>query len=253
MLSFTSTIHDPENRLGYMVEKLGDHLKALFESAIVAYTPQTHPDAVTLLEKKGYMVYKAGDSVISCYQIALSKAIDNDVNTLFYCDLDRALHWIKSYPDELKQILDTPIENDFTMIGRTKRALETHPETQILTEAIGNMVASNVLGFDKIPDILGTTWIMTPQLMKTVLKQKPVNDFGFYSEWPIKLWRSANNPKYKEVEGLEWETPDRYQEEIRTQGLEKWKLNFQTANEWKRRTNMLRDFVDSAICMSLAQ
>jgi hypothetical protein len=60
----------------------------------------------------------------------------------------------------------------------------------------------------------------------------------------MKLWRSAGNPLYLEREGLEWETPDRYQEEIRTQGLEGWKLNFQTVNEWRRRIAMLKDFIE---------
>jgi len=61
----------------------------------------------------------------------------------------------------------------------------------------------------------------------------------------MNLWQSASNPLYIEREGLEWETPDRYQEEIKTQGLEKWKLNFQTVNEWKRRTAMLNDFIEA--------
>jgi hypothetical protein len=80
-----------------------------------------------------------------------------------------------------------------------------------------------------------------------ILEQKPVNEFGFYAQWPMKLWQSANNPLYIEREGLEWETPDRYQEEIKTQGLETWKQSFQTINEWRRRTAMLRDFIDSLV------
>jgi hypothetical protein len=107
-------------------------------------------------------------------------------------------------------------------------------------------MSSKVLGFNATRDVLGTTWIMTPRLAKMILEQQPVNEFGFYAEWPMKLWRSATDLLYIEQEGLEWETPDRYQEEIKTQGLERWKLNFQTVNEWKRRTRMLKDFIDSA-------
>jgi neutral trehalase len=61
------------------------------------------------------------------------------------------------------------------------------------------------------------------------------------------LWRSARNPLYIEVEGLEWETLDRYRDEIKTQGIEKWKQDFQTASEWRRRTEMLRDFIESSL------
>jgi len=49
---------------------------------------------------------------------------------------------------------------------------------------------------------------------------KQMNQFGFYVEWPITLWRSARNPMYLKCEGLEWETPDRYVTEIKALGLE---------------------------------
>ena len=101
-----------------------------------------------------------------------------------------------------------------------------------------------LLGFQEIRDVLGTTWILTPALAKKVIELKPMNQFGFYAEWPITLWRSAQRLKYVEAEGLEWETPDRYQEEIKAQGFEKWKRNLQTASEWKKRSEMLRDFIE---------
>jgi hypothetical protein len=130
--------------------------------ATVAYTPKTHPGAVRLLVKKGFKVYKAGNTVISSYQTALKQALDPKVKALIYCDLDRALHWMRTYPEELRKIAETTPENDLVLIGRTKRAFETHPETQKLTEGIGNMVSSKILGFNNTHDILGTTWIMTP-------------------------------------------------------------------------------------------
>jgi hypothetical protein len=104
-----------------------------------------------------------------------------------------------------------------------------------------------MLNLPEIQDILGTTWILTPELADLVFKREPRNRFGLYTEWPMILWRSAKSPLYIEVEGLEWETPDRYRKEIETQGLEKWRQNFQTASEWRRRTEMLRDFIDSSL------
>ena len=136
ILTFTSTVHDPENRLGDLIEEVGDPLRELFESATVAYTPRTHPETITLLTKKKYSVYKAGNTVISSYQTALKQALDLKVDALIYCDLDRALHWMRTYPKELRKIAETPPENDLVLIGRTKRAFETHPETQKLTEGI---------------------------------------------------------------------------------------------------------------------
>jgi hypothetical protein len=201
---------------------------------------------VSQLRERGYSTFRAEDSVISSYQTALSRALTPNVDSLFYCDLDRALHWIKSHPQELEALATTNYENDFVLIGRTRRAFDTHPETQTITEGIGNTLASKVLGFQETRDILGTTWILTPTLAKKVIKLKQMNQFGFYAEWPITLWRSARRPKYVESEGLEWETPDRYPEEIRAQGLDEWRRSFQTASEWRKRTEMLRDFIGSS-------
>ena len=104
-----------------------------------------------------------------------------------------------------------------------------------------------LLGFPETRDVLETTWIMTPASATKFLEMEPSSRFGFYAEWPITLWRSARNPLYLECEGLEWETPDRYTEEIRAQGLDEWRRSFQTAQEWRKRTEMLRDFIDSTL------
>ncbi len=114
------------------------------------------------------------------------------------------------------------------------------------TEGIGNIVASKVLGFTETKDVLGTTWLLTPKLANLIINRKTTNTFGFYTDWPITLWRSATVPFYLECEGLEWETPDRYREEIPTLGYDNWKANFQTAKEWKKRTEMLADFIQSS-------
>jgi len=213
----------------------------------VVYTPKTHPETVSLLEERGYLTFKAEDTFVSCYKTSLNQSLEPITGDIFYCDLDRALHGIRNYPKEFETLIEPSTHTDFTLIGRTKRAFDTHPETQTITEGIGNMMASNVLGFQETRDVLGTTWILTPALAKKVIELKPRNQFGFYAEWPITLWRSARNPLYLECEGLEWETPDRYTEEIRAQGLDEWRRSFQTAQEWRKRTEMLRDFIDSTL------
>ncbi len=127
----------------------------------------------------------------------------------------------------------------------------THPETQVMTEKIGNIVASKTLGFAETRDILGTTWILTPEMASLILKRESLNKFGFYTEWPMTLWRSAKKPIYIEREGLEWETPDRYQDEIRSQGYEKWSADYQTVQEWRKRMGMLKDFIESSLALSI--
>jgi hypothetical protein len=247
ILTLTTTLHDPENRLSNLIEEVGEPLRQKFKGAYIAYTPKTSPRAVASLQDRGYITSKAETTEISTYRTALKLSLDTTTNRIFYCDFDRALHWLKSYPEELKELVTSPPGNDYVLVGRTKRAFQTHPETQTLTEGIGNAIVSKMLSIPETRDILGTTWILTPKLAEMIIKREPRNRFGFYTEWPMTLWRSARSPLYIEVEGLEWETPDRYREEIKTQSHEKWKQDFQTASEWRRRTEMLKDFIDSSL------
>jgi hypothetical protein len=247
ILTFTSTIHDPENRLGYLIEEVGESLRGLFRSAMVSYSPGTHPDTIRLLDEQGYSTFKAEDTVVGSYRTALAESIPQITDRILYCDLDRALHWIKNYPEELRTLTESIPQNDFILMGRTMRAFNTHPETQTMTEGIANTLISKTLGFPEAKDILGTTWILTPTLAESMLKLNSINQYGFYAEWPIHMWKTSEHPLFIEVEGLEWETPDRYRAEIKAQGLEQWKKSFQTPTEWRRRNLMLRDFIESTI------
>jgi hypothetical protein len=40
---------------------------------------------------------------------------------------------METYPDEFNKIIKTSAENDFVLLGRTRGAFDTHPETQTLT------------------------------------------------------------------------------------------------------------------------
>jgi len=50
-----------------------------------------------------------------------------------------------------------------------------------------------------------------------------------------------------EIDGLEWETPDRYKEEIKAKGHEKWLHEFQTPQEWERRIELLGEVTTSML------
>jgi hypothetical protein len=66
---------------------------------------------------------------------------------------------------------------------------------------------------------------------------------GFYCAFPVLLWSYAHKKQYIEVEGLEWETPDRFQEKIQEIGYEHWLEKFQNATEWKNRVKLMEDCI----------
>ena len=120
---------------------------------------------------------------------------------------------------------------------------ETHPETQQYTERLVNQLGSKILGIKGTHDLISVCYLFTKDLAEKLLYTSYPTEMGFYASWPVILWMNAKNKEYIEVEGLEWETPDRYKEEINEKGYEEWLKQFQTAAEWKMRVLLLEDCI----------
>ena len=240
-----STLHDPENRLYESIIKYGPLIKQIFKISYVIVTPLTSPKIIEALKNLEFETSKGSNNAVDTYKKALNQALNNNQEPIFYCDFDRILHWARTYPDELKNTINSYLDHDFLLLGRTSRAFNTHPQTQITTEEIANQIASKALGFNIIKDIISACWRLTPELAEKLLKLQVDNIYGFYCEWPIVAWKQAQNPRYLEVEGLEWETTDRYQKEIKDKGYKRWLQEFQTPEEWERRVEILNDLIQS--------
>ena len=222
-------------------------MKYIFKSSYIAVTPSTHQKIISTLNDLEFQTLIGPKDINGIYKEPLKNALTDEPDQIFYCDFDRILHWAMAYPNELKNTVISHLYHDFLLIGRTSRAFKTHPETQTITENIANHVASQILGFKETRDIISACWRFTPRLAEKLLKLPAKNIYGFYCEWPLTAWRHAANPVYLEVEGLEWETPDKYRREIKEKGYDRWIKELQTSKEWKRRVNLLKDTIES-IC-----
>ncbi len=223
-----STLHDTDNRLEESIIKYGSIIRETFQSSSIVVTPSTNRQIVNTLNGLGFETSKGSKTIISAYKKALKQALTNNPKHIFYCDFDRILHWVDAFPQELIETARTSYINDFLLIGRTTRAFQTHPKTQIETEIIANQLASKLLGFRQTRDILSVCWRLTSTLAETLLQLPTRNSYGFYVEWPVYAWQHADNPCYIEVDGLEWETPDKYGEEIKKMGYEAWLKAFKS-------------------------
>jgi len=244
---FCSTFHDPEFRLKNLIKLALPKLKQLFIKGIICLTPYTSDDVLNFLKREGFIAFKEQDArQIDIYKRALKKTLDNfddsSSQRIFHIDFDRLIHWINSYPDELTYILQNYLDVDYLHIGRTPRAFETHPTTQKKTELIVNEIGSKILGFNDLRDIISVCYIITKGLGQRLLGVNNHTTSGFYGSWPIYLWNWATTKKYVEVEGHEWETPDRFKEDIeKVGGYEKWIKKFQSSEEWNKRVRFLHD------------
>ena len=162
---------------------------------------------------------------------------------IFYIDFDRLLHWLHSYPGELKDVLLEHGDLNYLQVERSPRAFETHPETQKRTETIVNEMGSKILGFQETIDLISVCFLLHGDMVHKLLQTEDHTDVGFYGAWPLLFhgWTSPTNRSHVKTEGLEWETPDRFTEEIEEEGFQSWNQKFQSRKEWKKRVRYLHE------------
>jgi hypothetical protein len=118
--------------------------------------------------------------------------------------MDRVLHWARTYPEELKKVTAAIPGHDFLVLGRTRRAMETHPRNQVDTENLANKVFSLIVGREM--DITAASRGISREAAEQILRYSRGRFFDSDSEWPIILQCRGFTLDYIEVEGLEWET-----------------------------------------------
>ncbi|MBD3254404.1 MAG: hypothetical protein GF383_04885 [Candidatus Lokiarchaeota archaeon] len=243
-----STFHDPEFKLRHHLNSAMTKIQQSFSKKIVCCTPITSNKAISSLKELDFHVVLGRELIqVNNYNLALSAAINETNNPnnqrIFYVDFDRLIHWSNNYPDELLATIDQCKEVELLHIGRSERAFNTHPSTQKATENIVNEFGSKVLELKKPVDLISVCYSFTKNLGKKLLELAHTTYTGFYGAWPVILWRNAKTKKYIEVEGQEWETPDRFAEVIEKIGYESWLEEFQTPKEWEKRVKLLRECI----------
>jgi hypothetical protein len=246
-LILCSTFHDPELRLRDLIIKALPSIRKLFPTKIIACTEVTAKKLEAALPKNEFIIIgTASSKVVDTYALGFRTALRNlekENEKVFYVDFDRLVHWILEYPEELENILRKNQEFDYLHIGRSERAFESHPETQKNTEKIINNIGSETLGFENPKDLISVCFIFNKTLCHRILSLENKTSTGFYGTWPLIFWNEALTKTYIEVEGLEWETPDRFISEIKEIGYSNWLKNFQSSSEWRKRVRFINDFI----------
>ncbi len=141
--------------------------------------------------------------------IALRGAVEFGCSHIQYADMDRLLRWVETRPDEWSEILLRIQKSECVIVGRTKRAYKTHPQALIRTEAISNLIVSHFIG--RAMDVSAGSKGFSLEAAKFLLEHSsPGNALGMDAEWPILLKRAGFEVDYVEVDGLDWESADRF-------------------------------------------
>jgi hypothetical protein len=141
--------------------------------------------------------------------LSLEKALESAPDQIHYADLDRLLHWVETQPDEWRRTVEAIQHTDCLIMGRTDRAFATHPRVLQQTEKIINAVASELLG--RAVDVCGGSRGLTRHAAEYLCTHSAPGNWGD-ARWPIMLQQAGFAVDYVALEGLEWESADRYRE-----------------------------------------
>jgi hypothetical protein len=217
------TYHDPKGCLCGQIQRVLPALNDIFSGLAVRASYSANQQALARFTNAGAYVEQEAQERLSAPKLgtvrreAIALALHFDAPWVMYCDGDRALHWAERYPKELAQVVERLSEYDFTVLGRTTRAWDSHPRVQRDTEAIVNYVFQIVSGYNW--DVMAAARGLSRRTVEAIRDRCFDEEISTDVSWPLFLHASGEfSLGYIETEGLEFETAARYSEAIKTAG-----------------------------------
>lgn len=192
-------------------EKLFPAFEKVYRYISISLPPETEERLITGLRgiSDGINVVITPDWSWGRYA-AMQKALESPATHMHYADFDRLLRWVETRPKEWRQTTEVILHKNCLIMGRTEAAYRTHPQAMLRTEAISNLVTSDLLG-KEMDFSAGSKGFSRQAAEFLIFSCTPGRALGTDAEWPIMLFQAGYEIDYIEVDGLDWEIPDQYQ------------------------------------------
>ena len=236
-------------------------LNTIYDKTIVVVPFKSDKSLVKTLKRLGVdVILQKREGLGYARKEAIQQALEGRFDYIHFCDYDRILHWAKTYPEELRHIIEQAPKFDFIIFGRTLRAFLSHPPVQVLFETLTNL-AYFIVAHDLI-DITAMSRAMSHEVARFLVRNMRSQVFSCAtdSELPILVKRLVNYLQseqrrmlkigYVTVEGLEYEDADRYLSDIAkfSISLMGWKIRMSySPRVWKNRAKHFFQISSAAI------
>lgn len=247
------------NRLRRYFDRIG----TIYDGVVAALPSQEdHREESDFLREMG--VACGTFSRWSGRHVTLQMALDAGADAIHYVDMDRLVRWVEMRPDELAATAERVKKTDCTLIGRTPAAYATHSRTLIDTEKLTNGFFSYWLksqrpGFapdSPVLDLSAGSRGFSRRAAEFIIKHdtstgaETETDYGnalaMDGGWLVLLERGGFSFDYVEVEGLDWETADRFLNSAATAAQQHELAEKVDADpaEWAIRVRVARELMD---------
>jgi hypothetical protein len=246
---FAATVHDPEGRFLPLISLVGESL-SWYRSIAIAVTDATDTRvAAALLDLGAEIVPVAAGAIGVARRAALRRSLELALGGgVLACDFDRWLHWARFFPQELgcvpERIVAIRPSPWYVCIGRSERAFATHPRAQRDPEAATNHSLKLAVGFP-IDAVGGACWL-SPEGAALVLAHSCEPTAATDLEWPAIVYRhEAARLAEIQVDGLEFETPTFYRNEVDGAGrVDEWiEQTYERPEMWRSRLQLTAESV----------
>jgi SAM-dependent methyltransferase len=201
------------------LQRLSAALENAYQHRFVVLPPDIEPDLLRSVESLGFSVVVAPDWSWGRY-LALQQAGHTDADWIHYSDMDRLIHWVETRPEEWSNAVDELHLADCTCFGRTSAAYATHPKALVETERSSNLVISHLLG--QTMDVsAGSKGFSKKAALFLSENTEPGASMGMDAAWLVLLNRAGYRIRYREVNGLDWESADQYRAEAANEDIQR--------------------------------
>lgn len=222
-------------------------LQAVYAPIVIVLPPHTTPDDLAAVRALPEATVQIADSWAEGRFIALELALAGDAPAIHYNDLDRLLRWVETRPEEWRAIVKQVRAADCLILGRTPDAYATHPQSLVQTEAIANAVVGRLLGrtIDLSAGSKGFSREAAHYLLAHAHRDRAMGADG---EWPLLLQAAGFTVDYTEVDGLDWETADRYRDQAADAATQQALAAEMDADpqQWAWRVHVMREIIQTS-------
>ncbi|MBN2146776.1 MAG: class I SAM-dependent methyltransferase [Anaerolineales bacterium] len=241
MITLTTT-WNPRGELNRLLHNLPT-VQQVYAQILVVIPPDPDTALVETLQQAGMHTLVATDWSHGRY-LALENALETESESIHYTDMDRLLRWVETRPEEWRAALDRLQHTDYLLLGRTPAAYATHPRALLDTEQISNQVISHLIGRE-VDVSAGSKGFSRRAASFLISACQPGYALGTDGEWTVMLNRAGYAMSYLEVDGLDWESADRYREQAASLDSQRRAADAYDADpaHWAYRTAVAREVI----------